>query len=377
VTLDTPSTCEISRSTAAVQLPQCIAATVYVSAVMRALYPLGVLTIALAVAAVAQARGEDAAGLSRPAPELQLEAGWSAERYAIGLRRPTALAFGPDGRLYAAQESGEIVVVPRNTTRPLVLARGFKSPLGIAWSGTRLFVSSTGRLDSLKLVRGKLRSRRSLLRGLPHGRHQQDNVVVGRDGRLYIGNGSTCDVCTERDRRSATILAVRQNGRGLAVFARGLRNPYGLAVQPGTGRLYATVNGQDDLGEEPAEALVHVRRGSHYGWPQCWPSFARKRLVGRCRGVTPPAAYLEPRSGAGSLAFADERTVYVALWGQYFGRKHGRTLVRLTLNGNGRAMSQRVFARGFDHPLAVIVDRAGSIYVSDWGRGIVYRIKSA
>ena len=36
--------------------------------------------------------------------------------------------------------------------------------------------------------------------GLPFGEHQQDNVVLGRDGRLYLGNGSTCDVCVEKDR---------------------------------------------------------------------------------------------------------------------------------------------------------------------------------
>jgi glucose/arabinose dehydrogenase len=337
-------------------------------------YPLGVL-IAGAAVALGGASASNSLLLARPAPELRLEAGWTAERYATGLSRPTALAFGPDGRLYVAQETGQIVVAGRNSTRPRVVARGFATPLGIAWSGTRLFVSSRGRLDSLNLIGGRLRVRRTLVRGLPHGRHQQDNVVVGRDGRLYLGNGSTCDVCTERDRRSATILSVRPNGRGLVVVARGLRNPYGLAFQPGAGRLYATVNGQDDLGEEPAETLVHVRPNRNYGWPRCWPSFARKRLVGSCAGVAPPAAYLEPRSGAGGIAFASERVAYIALWGQYFGRKHGRTLVRVELGDDGRAVGQRVFARGFVHPLAVLVDRAGSIYVSDWERGIVYRLR--
>ena len=344
---------------------------------MRIGYPLGVLGAVVAgLVALGGADASNNLSLARPAPELRLEPGWTAEKYATGLRRPTALAFGPDRRLYVAQETGEIVVAGRNSTKPRVLARGFTTPLGLAWSGTRLFISSRGRLDSLNLIGGRLRVRRTLLRGLPFGRHQQDNVVVGRDGRLYLGNGSTCDACSERDRRSATILSVRPNGRGLVVVARGLRNPYGLAFQPGTGRLYATVNGQDDLGEEPAETLVHVRPNRDYGWPRCWPSFARKRLVGRCRGIAPPAAYLEPRSGAGGIAFADERTAYIALWGQYFGRKHGRTLIRVELGADGRAVRQRVFARGFEHPLAVLVDRAGSIYVSDWERGIVYRIRT-
>ena len=340
---------------------------------MRIVYPLGVLI----TAGLALAGPSTSIGLLRPAPELRVPAGYTAERYATGLKRPTAMAFGPDGRLYVAQETGQIVVVGAGSARPRVLSRGFHTPLGLAWSGPRLFVSSRGRLDSLNLVDKTLRARRTLLKGLPYGRHQQDNVVVGRDGRLYLGSGSTCDVCREKDSRSATILSVRPNGRELRVVARGLRNPYGLAVRPGTGRLYVTVNGRDDLGgAEPAEMFVEVVQGRRFGWPDCWPSWGRKRLAGKgCAGVTPPTAYLEPRSGAGGIAFErDGSTAYVALWGQYFGRKHGRTVVRLTFDADGRVVRQQVFARGFDHPLAVLVARDGALLVSDWGSGRIYRI---
>ena len=61
-------------------------------------------------------------------------------------------------------------------------------------------------------------------------------------------SGSTCDACRERNGRSATILSLRPDGSDLRVYARGLRNPYGLAFQPGTGRLFASVNGRDELG---------------------------------------------------------------------------------------------------------------------------------
>jgi glucose/arabinose dehydrogenase len=337
---------------------------------MRPLYPLGVSVILL-LAGSASARP-----LLRPAPELTVPAGWVAERYASGLTRPTALAFGSDGRLYVAQEPGQILVVGVGSTRPRVVARGFSEILGLAWKGRQLFVSSKGRLYRLNLAGKALTGRRALLTKLPNGRHQQDNVVVGRDGRLYVGNGSTCDACVEKSRLSATILSVRPDGRDLRVFATGLRNPYGLAIQPRTGRLYATVNGRDDLGNsEPAEMLVRVEQGRDFGWPECWPNFAEKRLTGSCSGVTPPVAYLEPRSGAGSLAFSrDGRSAYVALWGQYFG-PHGRTLVRVDLAPEGSATGQRVFARGFGHPLAVLVTQSGAILVSDWERGRIYRIR--
>src|SRR5829696_2494941 len=105
-------------------------------------YPLGVLIAALP----AFAGPSSSASLLRPAPELRVPTGYSAQRYATGLKRPTAMAFGPDGRLYVAQETGQIVVVGVGSAKPRVLARGFHEPLGLAWSGPRLFVSSRGRL---------------------------------------------------------------------------------------------------------------------------------------------------------------------------------------------------------------------------------------
>ena len=91
------------------------------------------------------------------------------------------------------------------------------------------------------------------------------------------------------------MLSLRPDGSDLRVVARGLRNPYGLAVQPGTGRLYASVNGQDELGTktdpEPAEMVVVVKPGAFYGWPRCWPNARTLRLSGSCGGVTRPAAF--------------------------------------------------------------------------------------
>ncbi len=311
--------------------------------------------------------------------------GFAADVYARGLTRPTAMAWGPDGRLYVAQETGSVVVLDTQTRRARRFASGFRSPLGLAWIGTRLVVSRMGGLDSVELRGGRAARRRTLVSGLPFGRHQQDNVVVGRDGRLYFGSGSTCDACLERDRRSAAVLSVRPDGRDLQVVARGLRNPFGLVRQASTGRIYVSVNGRDDLGPgEPAESVVILRRGADYGWPRCWPSFGRKRLEGSCRGVTPPIAYLEPHSSANGLAFYRGETfppnyhgnLFVALWGQYLSRRRGRTVVRIVLGPSGRARRVSVFARGFAHPLALEVDPGGALLVADWERGLIYRIRA-
>jgi glucose/arabinose dehydrogenase len=329
------------------------------------------LASCLLVLAALVVAGDSARGA---ADAIRVPAGFAVDVYARGLERPTALAWGPGGALYATQEGGSVVrVKPRAP-----IATGFDSPLGLAWDGGRVFVSARGTLWRIQGGR-----RRALVSGLPFGRHQQDNVVVHR-GRLYFGSGSTCDACAEKSRLSATVLSVRPDGRDLRVVARGLRNPFGLAVDPKTGRLYASINERDDLGgAEPAETVVEVRQGRRFGWPACWPSHRRKRLLGDCRGVTRPLAYLEPHSSADGLVVYRGRSfgerfdgnLFVAEWGQYLEHDRGRKVSRVVLR-SGRPAAVSTFASGFDHPIAVTVDRRGALLVADYGRGLVYRIRS-
>ena len=307
---------------------------------------------------------------------ITVPVGYRVQAFASGLSQPTAMAYGPDNRIYVTQNGGTIVRVRRGTRRPVVLVRGLRIPLGLAWHGHSLFVSEQGRLERFTLRAGRLVGRHLVVKGLPFGEHQQDNVVY-HAGRLYWGSGSTCDACREQDARSATVLSLRPDGSDLRVVARGLRNPYGLAFQPATGRLYASVNGQDDLDRpgdpEPADTAVRIRAGAFYGWPRCWAEARTLRLAGSCAGVTRPAAYLEPHSSADGLAFW-RGDLFVAEWGQYLSHRFGRRVVRVQLRPDGTARRVSVFASGFAHPLALLVDQRGGLLVADWGRGVVYRI---
>jgi glucose/arabinose dehydrogenase len=155
---------------------------------------------------------------------IQVPAGFRVETFATGLTQPTAMAYGPDGRIYVTQTSGTLVAIRRGATRPQVLVRKLRTPLGLAWRGRTLFVSEQGLLERLNLRGGGFVGRHVVFKGLPFGRHQQDNVAFGGDGRLYWGSGSTCDACRERSARTATILSLRPDGSDLRIYARGLRN---------------------------------------------------------------------------------------------------------------------------------------------------------
>ncbi len=307
-----------------------------------------------------------------PAPRIRVADGFRVEIYASGLVQPTAMAYGPDGRLYVAQNDGRIVTVRPRARRPRTFAAGFAVPLGLAWRGRTLYVSAQGGLHTVRLTRaGRAADARTIVSGLPYELHQQDNVVLGRDGRLYLGNGSTCDACEEADPRSAAILSVNPDGSDLEVEASGLRNPFGLAIEPKTGRLWASVNARDDLGEwNPAESVVPIREGADYGWPDCWPDWRTRRMAGDCAGVTPHDVYLEPHSSPGGMAFWNG-DLFVAEWGEYNADLHGRKVVRIDVEDR----TARAFADGFEHPLAVAVDPQNALLVADWGRGLIYRIQ--
>ena len=66
--------------------------------------------------------------------------------------------------------------------------------------------------------------------------------------------------------------------------------------------------------------------------------------------------------------------LYVAEWGEYLKRTHGRKASRVVLR-EGRPAAVSTFATGFEHPIAVAVDRENSLLVADHGRGVVYRIR--
>jgi glucose/arabinose dehydrogenase len=300
--------------------------------------------------------------LAALAAAVHVPHGYRVTTWASGLEHPTALSFGPDRRLYVSEDVGKVVSVTRGSVHPHLFASGLTVPLGLLWRNQTLYVSESGRVEALT----RTGRRRTIVSGLPYGLHQQDAIVSGPDGRLYLGSGSTCDSCRESDRRSAAVLSFRPDGSNLRVVATGLRNPYGLAFAGRT--LYATINGQDKLGDgEPAELVVRVIQGANFGWPDCWPSYALRRLIGACGSVSRPEAYLEPHSSADGIAFW-RGNLFVAEWGEYLHRNHGRRLVRIA---RGRVTT---FATGFDHPLALAVDPRRGLLVADWGRGVIYEI---
>ena len=303
-------------------------------------------------------------------------------RWIEGLEEPTALAFASDGRLFVAERGGRLWTFRDEegagvAGEGVLFAEGLVELLGLAVaSDGTVYLSDRGRVSVAQDADGDGRAEATapLVAGLPVGRHQNNGIAIGPDGRLYIALGSTCNDCIEASPFSAAILALDLETRRLSVHAAGLRNPDDLVFAP-DGTLWATDNGSDPPCATSDE-LNRIEPQSDYGWPYCQshqPRFPRTQE---------PLLDLGLHTSADGLAwFESERFppalsggFYIALFGANSGDPDsGRRVQFAKLEADG-SLTLREFASGFDRPLAVAVGPAGALYVADFGRGVVYRI---
>jgi glucose/arabinose dehydrogenase len=334
-------------------------------------------SLALGLAALALV----AAGCGRSAPArlvpigagLEGPAGLKATVWATGVVHASAFAFDGRGRLWvtasgANTHAGDgVFVVPAAGGRAVRVVAGPRGPLGLLWHGSELIVSSLGEVSVFSGLHGdRFAHRTTILRGPPGG-GENNNVVLGPDGRLYLGVSASCDHCTPPTRWSGSIVTFRLDGGGLRLFAGGIRAPYGLAFRPGTDDLFASMNQRDDLGARtPGDWLAVVSQGEHWGFPDCYgqPGAA-------CAGVPKPVDVLDPHAAAGGVAFQGD-TALVAEW------QLGKVMrVALRKDGPGYTGTVSTYLTGIEHPLPVATTAGGAVLVGDWGSGLIYRIAPA
>ena len=331
---------------------------------------------------------------------VHVPAGVKLQRYAKGIPNPSNLAFDGRGRLWitsaGVQAAGAdgVWLVPRRGARPRQVVSGLFSALGLTWYRRELYVSHivphatfaprhTGRVVAYSGFDGRRFARsRVVVDGLPVGRHRVDSIVAGPAGRLYLGIGSESDHDPSSSPLAGTVVSFRARGGGLRVEARGLRNPYGLALARG-GRLLVSEHGRDDLGlhEPPDELNVISPRGGvrSYGFPGCWGQGGAP-----CRGTVGALARLAPHSAPGAVVVARRfgrwgPSAFVTRFGSTFrANPTGGDVVRVPLANLGRRRRAPVrrFATGFGHqePLGAALGPGGALYVSLWKSGRIVRL---
>ncbi len=235
-----------------------------------------------------------------------------------------------------------------------------------------------------------------IITGLPGGgNHWSRTLGFGPDGMLYVSVGSSCNVCEEQDARRAAIVRYRPDGSGEQIYATGLRNAVGFDWQPGTGKLYATDNGRDLLGDDfPPCELNEVVEGGFYGWPIANgnnvidPEFGAGQEVRIAKSIAPAHPFNAHNAPLGIHFVRNARApaslhgaALVALHGSWNRtRKDGYKVVSLTWVGDG-SIEQRDFMTGFEleedvagRPVHVAEGADGAFYISDDYAGVVWRV---
>jgi len=157
-----------------------------------------------------------------------------------------------------------------------VFAENLNAPYGLALVDNRLFVANQDALVWFDYRDGQTRASTApvTLTELPSdiNHHWTKSLAASADGRLlYVGIGSNSNI-TERGMTAevdrAMVWEIDARTGMHRPYATGLRNPTALAIQPGTGQLWAVVNERDELGPNLVpDYLTSVREGAFYGWP--------------------------------------------------------------------------------------------------------------
>jgi glucose/arabinose dehydrogenase len=332
---------------------------------------------------------------------LDLPQGFAAAVLASGLRNPRFMAFDPDGNLLVADAAAGSVYrypsaggsISTSDRPPAPLISGLNAPSNVALFGAHLYVGETNAISRYAYdPASPAGAREVVVSDLPTGGHSTRTIAFGPDGLMYVGIGSSCNICHETDPRRAAVSRYAPDGTGYQRFAYGTRNPVGLAFQPSTGLLWATVNERDNQGNEiPPDLVTILQQDQNFGWPNCQPPDATPQTAGAdCSGVTPPTIGIQAHSAPLGLAFYTGQQFPGDYASDLFVAQHGswnRTppaapkLLRLHFNG-AQPVSAQDFATGWQapdgsrsgRPAGVVVAPDGSLIVSDDQRGVLYRI---
>lgn len=157
-----------------------------------------------------------------------------------------------------------------------VFADKLNAPYGLAMIGNVLYVANQDALVRFDYVEGQTRASAApvTVTELPSAinHHWTKSLTASADGRhLYVGIGSNSNI-TERGMAAevdrAVVWQIDAATGAHKTFATGLRNPTALAIQPGTGALWAVVNERDEIGPNLVpDYLTSVKEGAFYGWP--------------------------------------------------------------------------------------------------------------
>ena len=332
--------------------------------------------------------------------ELRTAPGYTVNLMSDSLPKARQMALGDRGTLFVGSGAGKVYALTMDGARVLntrTILQGMTDSQGIAFLDGSLFVSDRTRVLRYDKIEERLDQPPSpveVLIGMPEKpRHGAHVMRVGPDRKLYIAIGAPCNVCLPTGDEFGVIVRIDSNGGAKELVARGIRNSVGFDWHPGSGELFFTDNGQDELGiDRPNDELNRVTRlGEHFGFPYCHdrsipdPQFGSARP---CSDFTAPAFGLGAHVAALGMRFYDpnptRRTdpafIVVARHGSHPPTRVGYDVVTVDLK-DGAPVAMKPLLTGFlkgqsywGRPTDVLVLPTGDVLISDDLNGAIYRL---
>jgi glucose/arabinose dehydrogenase len=285
-----------------------------------------------------------------------------------------------------------------------IFAENLNGPYGLALINGNIYVANQD-----ALIRFDYRDGQTQASGLPVkvtdlpwaiNHHWTKSMAASPDGRfLYVGIGSNSNI-TERGMEAeldrAMVWQIDPQTGAHKPYATGLRNPTALAIQPGTGQLWAAVNERDEIGPNLVpDYMTAVQAGGFYGWPYSyWGQNVDPRA--QPQDAQKVASAIRPDYGLGAHVAALGLSFSTPTMGTNFGEgafvgEHGSWNRNVPVGykvvfvpfRDGRPAGDPVdFVSGFlnndgntrGRPVGVTVDPRGALIVADDLSNTVWRI---
>jgi len=351
--------------------------------------------------------------------------GFKVELYANGLDNPRLIRTAPNGDLFLAEsETGKIKVFrgagPDGKAQTVsVFAADLHQPFGIAFypAGPNpkwLYVGNTDGIVRFPYKSGDLMASgpSEHLADLPGGGrlrgggHWTRDLAFSKDGaKLFASVGSHSNVddadTHPEEFHRADVLEFTPEGKFIKVYASGLRNCVGEAINPITGELWCSTNERDALGNNLVpDYVTHVQEDGFYGWPWFYyggpsgglqdPRHPGKHPELQSKVITPDIL-VNPHFASLEMMFYEGSQFPAEFKGDGFAAEHGSwnraqrggyEVIRLPMR-NGHATGEyEDFLTGFvtsdgqvwGRPVGVAQAKDGSLFVSDDGSRSIWHV---
>ena len=364
--------------------------------------------------------------IPRPAGAMpQAPAGFSVAEYTTGLDQPRLIRTAPNGDLFVALSYSNKIMVFRGVgadgkpKQVSTFAENLSQPFGIRFypagpNPKYVYIGNTDSVVRFPYKSGDLTATGPAehLADLPGGGklrgggHWTRDIAFSLDGkRMCVSGGSHSNVDDSdthpEEFHRADVLEFTPEGKFTKVYASGIRNCVGEAVEPGTGQLWCSTNERDMLGDNLVpDYITHVQEGGFYGWPWYYmggpsgghqdPRHEGKHPELQSKVLTPDVL-LQPHFASLEMTFYEGSEFPSQYKGSIFAAEHGSwnkshragyEVVMVPVKDGKATGEYQDFLTGFvtpdgkvwGRPVGVTVANDGSLFVTDDGSGSIWHV---